>query len=40
MAAKGYWIGNNVICDMDGPYLYREANRETIVEGYDGSQDF
>ena len=30
MPAKGYWIANNIIHDMDGLYRYREANRATM----------
>ena len=30
MAAKGYWIGNNVIHDMQELFRYRDANRETM----------
>jgi uncharacterized protein (DUF1330 family) len=30
MAAKGYWIGNNVIHDMKELYRYRDANRESM----------
>ena len=30
MAAKGYWIANNEIRDMDGLFRYRNANRETM----------
>jgi uncharacterized protein (DUF1330 family) len=30
MAAKGYWIGNTIVRDMDGLFRYRDANRETM----------
>ena len=30
MPAKGYWIGNNVIHNMEEMYRYRNANRETM----------
>lgn len=30
MAAKGYWIGNSLVHDMDGIWKYREANREAM----------
>ncbi len=30
MAAKGYWIGNSEVHDMDGLWRYRDANRETM----------
>lgn len=30
MSAKGYWIANNTINDMDGLYRYRDANRATM----------
>jgi uncharacterized protein (DUF1330 family) len=30
MAAKGYWIGNTNVRDMDGLFRYRDANRETM----------
>ena len=30
MAAKGYWIGNNVIHDMAELARYRDANRESM----------
>ena len=30
MAAKGYWVGNNVIHDMAELYRYRDANRDAM----------
>lgn len=30
MTAKGYWIGNSTIHDMDGIAQYREANRAAM----------
>ena len=30
MTAKGYWVANNTIHDMDGLLRYREANRAVM----------
>lgn len=30
MTAKGYWVANNTIHDMEGLYRYRAANRATM----------
>jgi uncharacterized protein (DUF1330 family) len=30
MTAKGYWIGNSDVHDMEGLWNYREANRKTM----------
>ena len=30
MPAKGYWIGNTIVHDMDEIFRYRDANRETM----------
>lgn len=30
MAAKGYWVDNSLVHDMDGLWRYRDANRETM----------
>lgn len=30
MAAKGYWIGNSTVHDMDGLWRYRDANRDAM----------
>jgi uncharacterized protein (DUF1330 family) len=30
--AKGYWIVNNNIFDMDGLLKYRDANREVVTK--------